>query len=260
MIKKFRNSKGFTLVELILAVAILSILLAFSFVNVAAYMRSMKQLELDGYAKEIFIAAQNHLIMAESNGYYGKSTASGSDDILSGYFGTFGTSEDKTYHFVSPYTGSIGLKNTLLYRMVPPGSIDVGNVNYIIRYDLNTGRVLDVFCTEKEGTSRYGLNLRGKYDELLKLIEDKGDRSNYGINKSVIGYYGGTEPISIDNKIDNLMAPEVNIVNGDELTATVKKDINEFLSGTIEILLHIEGLQSGSCCPHRLSAQTKAQA
>ena len=245
MIKKIRNSKGFTLVELILAVAILSILLAFSFVNVAAYMRNMKQLELDGYAKEIFIAAQNHLIMAESNGYYGRSTASG-------YFGELEeTTEDTTentivYYFVSPYTGSIGLKNTLLYRMVPPGSIDVGNTNYIIRYDLNTGRVLDVFCTEKEGTSRYGLNLQGKYGDLLSLRgdENKGSRKSYGNNKSVIGYYGGTEPISI--KTDDLKAPEVTIVNGEELTATVKKDINEILSGTIEILLHIEGLQSGS--------------
>ncbi|WP_029202075.1 type II secretion system protein [Oribacterium sp. NK2B42] len=246
MIKKIRNSKGFTLVELILAVAILSILLAFSFVNVAAYMRNMKQLELDGYAKEIFIAAQNHLIMAESNGYYGRSTASG-------YFGTLEhipgyTPKDTTlYYFVSPYTGT-NLKDTLLYRMLPPGSIDVGNTNYIIRYDLNTGKVLDVFCTEKEDTSRYGLNnLQEKYDDLLLNYsgdEKRGLRRSYGDNKSVIGYYGGTD-ISID-KTDDLKAPEVTIVNGEELTATVKKDINEILSGTIEILLHIEGLQSGS--------------
>lgn len=242
MIMKIRNLKGFTLAELLLAIAIISILSAVSFVNVTSHMRGMKQLELDGYAKEIFMSAQNHLIMAESNGYYGRSTASGSDDIVSGYFGT---SADTTYHFVSPYNGGADLKDTLLYRMVPPGSIDAGNVNYIIRYDLNTGRVLDVFCTEKEGTSRYGLDLQGKYDELLNLRGDekKGERKDYGTNKSVIGYYGGTEPISID-KTDDLKAPEVTIVNGEELTATVK--VNESLANTIKLILRIEGLQSGS--------------
>lgn len=247
MIKKIRNSKGFTLVELILAVAILSILLAFSFVNVAAYMRSMKQLELDGYAKEIFIAAQNHLIMAESNGYYGRSTASAPE-----YFGTLENDTTSTYYFVSSYTdstdtGSTNLKNTLLYRMVPPGSIDVGNTNYIIRYDLNTGRVRDVFCTEKEGTSRYGFNnLQRDYSFLVNNLrgdDNKVSRRSYGDNKSVIGYYGGTELDSIV-KNDDLKAPEVTIVNGEELTATVK--VNEILAGSIEIILQIEGLQSGS--------------
>ena len=235
MIMKIRNLKGFTLAELLLAIAIISILSAVSFVNVTSHMRSMKQLELDGYAKEIFIAAQNHLIMAESNGYYGRSTAS--------YFGTPEDPADTIYYFVSPYKVDADLKDTLLYRMVPPGSIDVGNVNYIIRYDLNTGRVLDVFCTEKEGT--YGLDLQGKYDELLKLIKEKGDRSNYGTNKSVIGYYGGggTAPISI--KPDYYKAPEVTIVNGDELTATVKvEDINPSSLDKIEILLYIEGIRS----------------
>ena len=245
MIKKIRNSKGFTLVELILAVALIIILSAVTFVNVAAYMRSMKQLELDGYAKEIFIDAQNHLIMAESNGYYGRSTAPG-------YFGTLENIPEYTpknttlYYFVSPYTDTgTDLKDTLLYRMLPPGSIDVGNTNYIIRYDLNTGRVLDVFCTEKEDTSRYGLNnLQEKYNDLLLNYsgdEKRGLRRSYGTNKSVIGYYGGTKPIE---KTDDLEAPELTIENGEELTATVK--VKESLAGTeITLMLHIEGLQSG---------------
>ena len=63
---KFR--KGFTLAETIAVVAIIAILVAIGVVAAVKYRRGLHQLEMDGTAKEIFVAAQNHLTMAESQG------------------------------------------------------------------------------------------------------------------------------------------------------------------------------------------------
>ena len=65
MIRRRRNDKGFTMAEMLMAVAIILILAGVAFIGVARYLRSMALLERDGIAKEIFIAAQNHLTAAK---------------------------------------------------------------------------------------------------------------------------------------------------------------------------------------------------
>ena len=64
-----RKNSGFTLAEVLIVVAITVILMGVAFVGVQSYQRSSTRLEFDGIAKEIFIAAQNHLTAAESQGY-----------------------------------------------------------------------------------------------------------------------------------------------------------------------------------------------
>jgi len=84
-----RGRKGFTLAETLIVVAIIVILAVVSFIGVLSYMRSLHQLEMDGVAKEIFIAAQNHLSMAESQGYLGRSD-----------YGTEEEGSDGVYYFI----------------------------------------------------------------------------------------------------------------------------------------------------------------
>ena len=74
---KYKKNKGFTLAEMLIAVAIIGVLMAVSFIAVQNYQRSLHQLEYDGIAKEIFIAAQNHLTMADSQGLVGQRSKSG---------------------------------------------------------------------------------------------------------------------------------------------------------------------------------------
>jgi prepilin-type N-terminal cleavage/methylation domain-containing protein len=66
--KRNRKNAGFSMGELLVVVAILVILMGLGFVALIQYQRTLKQLELDGIAKEIFVAAQNHLTMADSQG------------------------------------------------------------------------------------------------------------------------------------------------------------------------------------------------
>ncbi len=84
--RKIRNNKnkGFTLAELMAVVAITLILSMVGIIAVTYYMRIMKHLEYDTMAKEIYVAAQNHLSLAYNEGYLG----------ISGD-GKFGTKENK---------------------------------------------------------------------------------------------------------------------------------------------------------------------
>ncbi|MBR0283421.1 MAG: type II secretion system protein, partial [Oscillibacter sp.] len=84
-----KTASGFTLTELVLAVAILTILLGLATVNVVRYLRTLTQLERDGIAREIFVAAQNHLTMAESQGFLG------ADDSADSY-----TENGKTFYYL----------------------------------------------------------------------------------------------------------------------------------------------------------------
>ena len=67
------NRKGFTLAELLIVIAITGILASFGFVEVAKAQRKLKRTEMDNTAREIFVAAQNHLTSSQTNGIWNAS-------------------------------------------------------------------------------------------------------------------------------------------------------------------------------------------
>ena len=69
--KKLFNRKGFTLAEVLIVVAIIVILASVGAVALFSHMRNMQKLEMDGQAKDLFVAAQNHLSLASSQGFLG---------------------------------------------------------------------------------------------------------------------------------------------------------------------------------------------
>ena len=84
--RKLRSKKGITLAEALIVVAIIVVLAAVVAVSVLSYLRSMKKLEFDGYAKEIFVAAQNHLTSAQGMDYLGRSEFGLTDPNESGVY------------------------------------------------------------------------------------------------------------------------------------------------------------------------------
>ena len=65
---KQKRRAAFTLAEFLTVIAIVGILASLSFVAVIRYQRKLRRLEMDQTAKEIFLAAQNHLTLEVSNG------------------------------------------------------------------------------------------------------------------------------------------------------------------------------------------------
>ncbi|MBQ7144705.1 MAG: InlB B-repeat-containing protein [Oscillospiraceae bacterium] len=201
MKKIVRNNRGFSLAEMILVVAIIVILAGVSFVAVLRYQRNLNQVEKDGIAKELFIAAQNHLSAAESQGYLGAEASA------------FGTAEldaegnpTGVYYFVVGTASRGGADpsaddgESLLSMMLPFASIDETvrqGGSYVIRYQTDPALVLDVFYA-KPG-ERFGHSFtESEYEKLVESYRgsDEAVRKsrrfyNATDDNSVIGWYGG---------------------------------------------------------------------
>ena len=237
-----------TLAELLIVVAIIGILAGLSFIAVSRYQRALGQLERDGIAKEIFVAAQNHL-----SGVYGEGNLEFSGDS----FGIKGTSEEdngkEIYYFVVNGTTSFNGSN-LIDQMLPFGSIDetvrTGG-SYIIRYQKDTGIVLDVFYCSRNGSPtafNHTLN-EGEYETVLGLTGDgnKMARRTWETGgNSILGWYGGEEAATLPTA--SLATPSISVVNEEKLYVVINDsnitDANVRNYASLKLI--IEGKSSGA--------------
>jgi len=203
---KKRNNLGFTLAELLIVVAIITVLGGVSFIAVQNYQRDMALLERDAIAKEIFIAAQNHLTMADSQGYMGVEMDKPE------YETTIKRSEETIKVYVAAYGGTM---TDPLDVMLPFGAIDEtvrAGGRYVIRYQTNPARVLDVFYWTP-GTSRF--DGTASYDAKMLALGAESARNNRKNNKPIIGWYGG-EGVEAGGEY-RIVAPKLEVVNAETL-------------------------------------------
>ena len=229
---KLKNKNGFTMAEVLLVVAIIIILSGVAFVNVQKHQRTLGQLERDGIAKEIFVAAQNHLTVLYGTGYAGVTD--------------FGYVEDATndvrYFIVS---GNFA-EDSIEAHMLPYGSIDETvrrGGSFVVRYQKETGLVLDVFyCSQSGSPAAYNHTLvQSEYGTIKDRIDkdgvsNKSWRQNW--NGVIVGWYGGNQKELLPTL--ELKAPEITIYNEEILYVDVK-DTN---FGAGEIKLIITGVES----------------
>ncbi len=254
MMQKYSGKKGFTLAETLIVVAIIIILLAVAFVQILSYMRSLTKLQYDIYAKEIFIAAQNHLSMAESQGYLGRAgTDFGTAETAAGQAGT----PQGTYYFVvrdgSAVTTSTS-GTSVLDLMLPVAAVDetlrLGG-SYIVRYHKDSAQVQDVFYwSEKPG--RFRLTYNDDYEAFMANRENKEALKNY--NGAVVGYYGGVNAAGL-TRGEEILAPEIVVTNAEKLYVTVR-DTNDITVPGYKLKLVITGKKSGMSREIELDAST----
>ena len=250
-----RNKKGFSLTEVLVAVSLLIILTGLAAIEVPRYLRSMTQLERDGIAKEIFVAAQNNLSQVAGQGYLQKNTS-----------GAFGIPESGSqeifYYVVGAEDGSESPANSdsILSSILPSMSIDEtvrGGGSYVIRYQKTAGLVLDVFYIEPSG--RFGRSFtKDDYESLLanKGDEFKKDRRFFGSEKLVVGYYGGVNPVSAVVTAE-LKAPILVVTNAEKLTLAVNPQMQEgTIKDQVNYRLIITGESSGVSWTKELGSLT----
>ena len=231
--KRQNRKRGFTMAEMLIVVAIIGVLGAVAFVAVNQHQRSLERLERDSVAREIFIAAQNHLTMAESQGYLGLTGEDiyGRADATAGvYYFAVNNNKDTGDSF-----STTAAPETLLDLMLPFGSIDEtvrGGGSYIIRYQpkseteteiMPNGIIMDVFYCSTD--DRYGYDLSGVNKEnLAKMIKDYGEdkesaRRNF--EGKVLGWYGGEEAETLSKA--EIYAPLIVVENADKLRIGIKE-------------------------------------
>ena len=216
--KQQRRQKGFTTVELLLSMVILTILASISLVGVTRYQKSLRQVEADGIAKEIFVAAQNHLTMAQGQGLPAQKDDPGFEESAG---------EEGVYYYIVNRGAGLGPddSNSVLSLMLPYAAIDESvrkGGSYIIRYQRDSGLILDVFYAADFSF------LPEDYERLLALRPEDGDghqaeRRSFagGSGKTaVVGYYGGVKAAGT-MRGEALAAPEVLVINDERLVVRV---------------------------------------
>ena len=212
-----RRSRGFMLAEMLIVVGIIVVLMGVAFVGVQNYQRSSTRLEFDTIAKEIFVAAQNHLTEAESQGLLDKLDVSA--------LGTLSTlDEDKEKEVYYLLKGDSAIE-----YLLPAYAVDATILagSYIIRYQPSSGTVLDVFYSRPGNPTfltKSGTELgEGDYAYESLMAGCKGDdkrsaREGFGSKNAVIGWYGGGEPIP---QGERLRAPTFEVHNEETLWVKV---------------------------------------
>lgn len=238
------NRKGFTLAEVLIVIAILSILFSIGALTVVQYQKNLKLTEMDGIARQIFLTAQNYITASKTSGQWNQLERTfsnqrdfyfGSDMIVepSDYPGgdtwpVNGQNGEHRFRYITYNRNDAALSNTILSVMLPFGSIDEyvrTNGQYIIEYDYDTASVYSVWYTESEEALRYethiigsnGLNDSGRES----TSQGKEARKNYTSNgkSMVIGYYGGAVAASFQTTaLDPL---EMEITNEETLSVKI---------------------------------------
>ena len=239
--RKTRRQSGFTMAEMLIVVAIILILMMVAAIMVQRHQRSMTQLEYDSIAKELFIAAQNHLTAAESQGYL---------ELDSSQYGTPDTDEtDRDVYYFAVNNGAAET-GSMLELMLPFGAIDetvrIGG-SYLIRYQPSSARILDVFYSDPRRITFLtvrGISLSNSdYSTLMGAQyygeDNKENRRSY--RGSVVGWYGGGDDLPVGEAIE----PPVLTVENAETLRVIVQESTPTTNGQSLILL-ITGENSGA--------------
>lgn len=263
-IKKRLNKKGFTLAEVLVTVAIILILAGVTFVSVVQYQKNLRLMEMDGTAKEIFIAAQNHLSVAKASGDLDRlaekanKSANGTTDSPIGTSLTLApsyASNDSGQYYYVIHNVSNGTESctpegsdAILQMMLPFGALDETvsvSGNYAIVYELKSASVVAVLYSGT-GNASFGnaavINFGD--DDVSKINEiynDKSKRKSYEKNgvTAIVGCYTGTAG-NAAIPTETLEAPTLEVKNENKLHVLVRGNY----SAKDVITLTIHGVQS----------------
>ncbi len=229
--------------EVLIVVAIIVVLAGVGFVALISHLRNMNQLELDGHAKEIFVAAQNHLSMAKSQDYLGVAEYQTTDGVTTrtDNFGFVenGESDDGIYYIIVNNASAIDKGASLFEQILPFASVSEtarAKGSYIIRYQKDPAQILDVFYVSPTGRYKHTFgNTREEYSEVTgladyydidgKFVDNKGARRNHDFVAGttdkgvVVGWYGGG--VAGVPAGEKLKTPGLEIINGDKLEVRV---------------------------------------
>ena len=170
MVKHRLNRRGFTTAELLVVVAIISVLLALAAPNLVQSWKNLQITELDGTAREIFLAAQNELTDKKAAG--GLQQLAADSSVVQEEEVTQGGVTKTLYYITSETTGDSLDHLSALFSTLPGGSV--------LYLNPRSGDVTDVYYSKSALDHDTVKNLR----ERLAGTDDREVRAKLGI-----GYY-----------------------------------------------------------------------
>lgn len=222
---KIKGNKAFTLLEMLIVIAITVILTGVSVVAITSLSTSLKMTELDDHAKAIYLEAQNQLAVIEAEGaldaYYEK---------IRDAYPVEGQPTSNLRFLKEIYPNGEYVSD---YPVAEPNAIEIwqnmcyltredalaaklithtsdvyrNGGSYLIEFNPKTGDIYGVFYWESDQEISYEDNILGKSRELAERKKVK------------MGYYGGVVAGLIEETKD--FDKTVTLVNGEELYVKV---------------------------------------
>lgn len=202
-----QNNSGFTLSEVLIAVAILIVLMGLAMIPITRHQRDLRQTELDAKAEIVYHAAQNKLSELLANGRISDCYA---EDLQPLNNTPLDAAERKTsLHYVTS-AAKTG-EGSAAAAILPEDQVDrqLWDNHWVIELDPASGSVYAVFYSEK--------NLTYDFDSFNPLRFRDG-RLSAG---ATVGYYGGD---SVQSEITGKLTPHMEIINKEQLLLRVTCD------------------------------------
>ena len=258
-----RNISGFTMMEMMGAIAILVIAMAVAFPPVLSLQRDLRMMQLDAEAQQIYNSVQNRLSALKASGQ--ADLLFGETSIVDGKITErpadypsgcpFDSKDYGLYHLASGAGSNVA--RYLFTRGMSagkPGSAEISSSllsgSFIVEMSPQTGEVYSVYYWEPTG--------RGRGDAInpatgegtgitwaeIKDLRSRAERAPYNI-----GYYGGGKLSELpqkkeDSDPDQFKDLALSLVNSEELYASVKSaSIGKHATDpTFRISVVVEGL------------------
>lgn len=202
-----QNNSGFTLSEVLIAVAILIVLMGLAMIPITRHQRDLRQTELDAKAEIVYHAAQNKLSELLANGRISDCYA---EDLQPLNNTPLDAAERKTsLHYVTS-AAKTG-EGSAAAAILPKDQVDrqLWDNHWVIELDPTSGSVYAVFYSEKTLT----------YDfDSFNPLRFRDGRLSAG---ATVGYYGGD---SVQSEITGKLTPHMEIINKEQLLLRVTCD------------------------------------
>ena len=202
-----QNNSGFTLSEVLIAVAILIVLMGLAMIPLSRHQRELRQTELDAKAEIVYHAAQNKLSELLANGRISDCYA---EDLQPLNNTPLDAAERKTsLHYVTS-AAKTG-EGSAAAAILPEDQVDrqLWDNHWVIELDPASGSVYAVFYSEKKLT----------YDfDSFNPLRFRDGRLSAG---ATVGYYGGD---SVQSEITGKLTPHMEIINKEQLLLRVTCD------------------------------------
>ncbi|MBO6214448.1 MAG: type II secretion system protein, partial [Lachnospiraceae bacterium] len=231
--------------ELLMVVAIISILSAVAFIAIIQHQRGLRQKEMDSEAEIIYVAAQNQLSKLKAAGSQGVYIST--SDTKSGFAGTAtdvysmsapsdwapsldtieSGSTDANFWYITDSTKETegSAASFIMSRSAVEDTI--WSNHWIIEYDPAACSVYAVYYWERELEE----------DLSNETVRDPYRDRDYRLEKNgYVGYYGGdiTSGASTTKGL-----PEITVDNGERLTALIQFVLNQETIGNVTFNIHI---------------------
>jgi prepilin-type N-terminal cleavage/methylation domain-containing protein len=211
-----REKKGYTLVEMLVVVAILVILLGVALISILTIQKQLRQKELDSKAETIYVAAQRRMAELCASGYedlyqYTEGSNRGISKVGLVPYDADGDTQmtEDTLCYVEAAKGAAddGTISLAAADILPEGTVDeeLRSNQWHVEFDPETGCVYGVFYSEK-----------GEIPSDKNSLDDLRSKKQRLKNGAWVGYYGGdlTQTDSTDT-----LYPGITIENKEELKA-----------------------------------------